>query len=157
MTKFIIIRGQQNSGKTTTAGLVYTELLTICETTKHIFNSKEVEINSLQYNKNTGALFDFTAILMVNGKNIGIISAGDLPNELETEIKNLIKIGVNFIICCSRSRNVEGSSYRMIKSNFSKEYDILKEIWVSYSRDDKEKLKVKTKSVSEIIKLINEN
>jgi len=156
MTKFIIIRGQQNSGKTTTAGLVYIELLKICET-RHIFDGKEVEVNSLKYNKNTGALFDFTAILKVNGESIGIISAGDIQNELENEINNFIKIGVNLIICCSRSRNVKGSSYRMIKSKFSKENNILKEIWVSYSPDDKDKLKVKTKSVSEIINHIHAN
>lgn len=153
MTKFILIRGQQNSGKTTTAGLAYSELLKICEA-KHIFNSKEVEINSLQYNKDTGALFDFTAILKLNSKSIGIISAGDLAEVLENEIKKFIKLKINLIICCSRSRNVKGSSYRMLTTKFSKEHNILKEIWVSYSPDEKDKLRIKAKSVSEITELI---
>lgn len=153
MTKFILIRGQQNSGKTITAGLAYSELLKICEA-KHIFNGKEVEINSLQYNKDNGALFDFTAILNLNSKRIGIISAGDLPGDLETEINRFIKQGINLIICCSRSRNVAGSSYRMLTTTFSREHNILKEIWVSYSPDEKDKLRIKAKSVSEIIELI---
>lgn len=50
MAKFIIIRGTKDSGKTTTAGLVYIELLKIAET-KHSFNGKDVETNSLEYNK----------------------------------------------------------------------------------------------------------
>ena len=58
MTKLIIIRGQQNSGKTTTAGLVYSELLRISKK-EHKFNGKDVEVNSLEFNKDTGTLLDF--------------------------------------------------------------------------------------------------
>lgn len=153
MIKFILIRGQRNSGKTTTAGLVYTELLKICET-KHNFNGKEVESNGLQLNKQTGALYDFKAILKNNGKSIGIVSAGDDRNELEKEINTFIRIGINLILCCSRSRDVKGSSYRMIKDKFFKENIILKEVWVSYSPNSEDKLIVKSKSVDEIINLI---
>lgn len=156
MTKFILIRGNKDSGKTTTAGLVYAELLNNCDD-KHIFNGQETTINSLQYNNKTGALLDFTAILKVNNKSIGIISAGDIPKDLAIEINKMLNFGVNLILCCSRSRDVKGSSYRMIKDKFSEKLKILKEIWVAHSPNDIDKLQIKLKSVMELTKLIKDN
>ena len=49
MAEIIIIRGKQNSGKTTTAGLVYKELLKYCDN-KHIFNNSEVKGDNIIYN-----------------------------------------------------------------------------------------------------------
>jgi hypothetical protein len=156
MAKFIIIRGQRDFGKTTNAGLVYSELLKISET-KHRFNGKDVESNSLEYKKDSDELFDFSAILTINGKKIGISSAGDVPTELERIINNFINKGIEIIICCSRSRNVRGSSYRMIIDKFSKNNKILKEIWVSHSVNKADKESIKKNSVSEIIKIVNDN
>lgn len=156
MAKFILIRGQQNSGKTTTIGLVYNELLKISEKV-HTFKDKEVEVNSLEFDKVTGETLDFTAIVKIGNKNIGLKSAGDVPKDLEKEINIFIKKGIDIIICCSRSRNVKGSSYRMIIDKFSKENIIIKEVWVSYSPNVDDKLIVKAKSVREIIELINDN
>ena len=155
MSKLIIIRGQQNSGKTTTTGLVYSELLKIAEI-KHRINGKDVESNSLEYNKDSGDLIDFSAVITINSKKIGIISAGDDPNDLERKINNFIKKEIEIIICCARSRNVKGSSYRMIIDKFSKNNKILKEVWVSHSPNRDEKETIKKQSVSEIIKAVNE-
>lgn len=156
MAKFIIIRGQRDSGKTTTAGLVYSELLKISET-KHRFNGKDVESNSLEYNKVSGDLIDFSAIVTINSIKIGISSAGDVPKELEKNINNFINKEIEIIICCSRSRNVKGSSYRMIIDKFSKNNKILKEFWVSYSENKADKESIKKHSVLEIIKIVNNN
>lgn len=155
MAKFIIIRGQENSGKTTTAGLVYSELLKLSEI-KHLFNNKTVESNSLKYNKESGDLLDFKSILTISGKCIGIVSAGDSPSDLEKEIDNLISINIDVIICCARSRNVVGSSIRMIINKFSAKNEILKEVWVEYSQEKKDKETTKKQSVSEIVKVIKE-
>ena len=89
-------------------------------------------------------------------KKIGIISAGDDPNDLERKINNFIKKEIEIIICCARSRNVKGSSYRMIIDKFSKNNKILKEVWVSHSPNRDEKETIKKQSVSEIIKAVNE-
>ena len=156
MAKFIIIRGKGNSGKTTTAGLVYSELLKISET-KHRFNGKDVESNSLKYKKDSGDLFDFISILTINSKKIGILSAGDVSIELEKNINSFINIGIEIIICCSRSRKVKGSSYKMIIDKFSKNNKIIKEVWVSYSANKADKESIKMHSVLEIIKIVNDN
>jgi len=153
MAKFLIIRGQENSGKTTTSGLVYSELLKFSET-KHTFDNETVESNSLKYDKKSGDLLDFSSIITINGKSIGIVSAGDSPTDLEKEINSLININIDVIICCARSRNVEGSSFRMIINKFSAKNEILKEVWVEHSEEKKDKETKKKQSVSEIVKII---
>ena len=147
MAKFIIIRGTKDSGKTTTAGLVYIELLKIAET-KHSFNGKDVETNSLEYNKENGNLIDFKVILTIKSKKIGIVSAGDVANWLEKDIDNFIKENLDIIICCTRSRNVKGSGQRMIIEKFSINNQILKEVWSKRSpiKDDKEIIKIQSEA-----------
>ncbi len=154
MAKFIIIRGKKDSGKTTTAGLVFIELLKISEL-KHLVNGKDVVSNSLEYNSDTGDLKDFSAILTINSKKIAIISAGDEVNPLANNINDFIANNINIIICCARSRNVKGSTYRMIIDTYTKDHQILKEIWVYYSIDKEDKDVIKKASVFEIFEIVN--
>lgn len=82
--KIIIIRGTINSGKTTTSGLIYSELLQFANK-QHTFNNKQVESNSLKFN-NEGATVDFQAVLIVGKLKIGIVSAGDIAKNLDFDI-----------------------------------------------------------------------
>lgn len=156
MGKIIIIRGERNSGKTTTVGLVYSELLKISEK-EHKFNNKITTENSLVYDKNTGDLFDFNAIIKIKGKTIGIVSAGDVAKILKIQLNIFIEINIDIIVCCARSRNVDGSSYKMIINDFSQQNPILKEVWTKFSAKKEEKETVKIQTVEEIIELINSN
>ena len=110
MAELIVIRAGQNSGKTTTTGLVYQELLKQAEKV-HVFNNEIVSVDSLQYNDN-GDTIDFTAILTIKNKKVGIVSAGDIASDTKKIITSLIKININIIICCARSINRQGSTYR---------------------------------------------
>lgn len=83
----IIIKGQGDAGKTTTAGYLYQDLLTAQPQT-HIFKGKTVTIDSLTYLTN-GSTEDFIAILNINGKVVIIISAGDDWATLLEEINKL--------------------------------------------------------------------
>ena len=156
MSKIIIIRGERNSGKTTTTGLVYSELLKISEK-EHKFNNKSVTENSLVFDKKTGDLFDFNAIVTVKGKTIGIVSAGDVAKDLKIQLTIFIEINIDIVICCARSRKVDGSSYKMILDDFSKENPILKEVWTKFSPKKEEKETIKKQTVEEVLKLINSN
>lgn len=156
MAKIIIIRGERNSGKTTTTGLVYSELLKISEK-EHKFNNKTVTENSLVYDKKTADLFDFNAVLTVKGKTIGIVSAGDVAKDLKIQLNIFIEINIDIVICCARSRKVEGSSYKMILDDFSKQNPILKEVWTKFSPKKEEKETIKKHTVEEVLKLINNN
>ena len=152
--KIIIIRGTMNSGKTTISGLVYSELVKIAEK-EHTFNRKNVTENSLKFNKKNDIL-DFTSVLIVGKLKIGIVSAGDIAKALKHNIKIMISLDIDILICCARSRNQKGSAYRMILDDYSKEHKIIKEFWSEYSKDSKQKDSIKMKTVKGIIDLIKE-
>lgn len=152
--KIIIIRGTMNSGKTTTSGIVYSELVKIAEK-EHTFNKKNVSENSLKFNKKNDIL-DFTSVLVVGKLKIGIVSAGDIAKDLKHNIEIMIRLGIDILICCARSRNQKGSAYRMILHDYSKEHKIIKEFWLEYSSDSKQKDSVKMKTVKGVINLIKE-
>jgi hypothetical protein len=152
--KIIIIRGTINSGKTTTSGLVYFEFVKIAEK-EHTFNRKNVAENSLRFNKKNDIL-DFTSVLIVGKLKIGIVSAGDIAKDLKHNIKIMINLEIDILICCARSRNQKGSAYRMILDDYSKEHKIIKEFWPEYSEDSKQKDSIKAKTVKGIIDLIKE-
>ena len=150
--KIILIRGTMNSGKTTTSGLVYSELVKISEK-EHTFNGKKVTGDSLQFNKKSEVV-DFTSILIIGKLKVWIISAGDIADDLKYNIEVMISLEVDILICCTRSRNQGGSSYRMILDNFSKEHEIIEEFWTEFSNDPEQKNSVKQTLVKKIIELI---
>ena len=149
MAEIIIIRGQQNSGKTTTTGLVYKELLKHA-VKEHIFNNKSVNEDSLSYN-NLGATIDFTAILTIKSKSVGIVSYGDIAEETEKRLEYLISAKVNIIICTARSVNKQGSTYRKLVEHYSKTNNIAFELSTEYSENKDLKNEVKMKIVDKII------
>lgn len=142
------------SGKTTTSGLVYSELINSSET-EHLFNGKTVSKNSLQYNSK-GDVIDFTSVLNVGKIKVGIISPGDVANSLKININIMIELNIDILICCARSVNKKGSAYRMILDEFSVEHKIVREFWTNYSKDIEQKNNVKMKTISEIIEIITQ-
>jgi hypothetical protein len=151
--KIIIIRGKINSGKTTTSGLVYSELVKTAEK-QHTFNGKLVTENSLKYNVKN-AVIDFTSILVVGKLKVGVISAGDIAKDLKKNIKIMISLNIDILVCSARSKNQKGSAYKMILDDFSKEHTIIKELWTEYSNDSEQKNNIKMETVKEIMNLIN--
>lgn len=141
-----------NSGKTTTSGLVYSELVKISEK-EHTFNRKKVTENSLQFNQKNEVI-DFTSVLIIGKLKVGIISAGDIAADLKCNIEVMISLDVDILICCTRSRNQKGSSYRMISDYFSKEHEIIGEFWIEFSKDPEQKNSIKQSTVKKIIDLI---
>jgi hypothetical protein len=152
MAELIIIRAEQNSGKTTTAGLVYQELLKLADK-EHVFNNRNVNENSLKYNQN-GSIIDFTAILTIRNKKIGIASAGDNASDTRKIINIFIEINVDVIICCARSINRNGSTYRMLIDDFSQTNNIALEIFTKYILDKDLKNEVKKQIVDKIVEKI---
>ncbi len=155
--KVIIIRGQENAGKTTTAALVYKELwLNHCEK-EHYFNQKKVLKDSLEYNEN-GSFKDFTAILKWKNKEIkiGIASQADWAPTARKELDYLVKQeNVDVLIGCARSRDRPNSVYAVIKE----ELELIGEFipdkwWVKHSIDPAEKEIVKQSQIKEIVEEI---
>jgi hypothetical protein len=117
MTKFLIITGTRDSGKTTTAGMVYKKLLpcakNVCLTDG---DGKVLTIDDPLLED--GKPKDFIAYLEVNRKKVTIVSIGDYPDYLEQQIKIYLD-KVNYFVCCLRTRDREGSTRRMLITNYS--------------------------------------
>jgi len=150
MTKFLIIAGTQDSGKTTTAGMVYKELL---------LDAKDVHLtdgfgNALPIDDvlfENGKPKDFIAYMVVKDKKVVIVSIGDSPQYLKKQIENYLN-EVAYFVCCLRTQNREGSSRRMVFADY---VDYLKEeFWIEYSEDETQKFAVKEKTVNQIVSVI---
>jgi len=156
MTKFLIITGTRDSGKTTTAGMVYKKLLSCAEKEGNVHltdeNGKTLPIDdSLLEN---GKPKDFIAYLELKDKKVVIVSIGDYPEYLENQIKVYLD-NVNYFVCCLRTRDREGSTRRMLLTNYAN-YP-MEEFWTVHSEDEAQKYTVKEKVVEEIVSIIISN
>ena len=131
-----VIFGNQNSGKTHTAWLIYNllkkngydilglfktrsdqEILTYNDVLEHIRASFE--------DKDTIAISDFRAMLEINGKRVGIFSAGDYVDDDwgVTSFKKNMKWAqdneADFIVCCARSYNRTNSVHKLLKEKYA--------------------------------------
>ncbi|WP_129022070.1 hypothetical protein [Edaphocola flava] len=153
MAKFILIRSTINSGKTTTASLVYTELLQHAEI-EHMFNSEQIKVNGLIYRED-GTVEDFNAALTINGKTVCILSAGDNANDTKRELNWLLRdYNFDIIICCSRSQNKTGSVYRMLIEEYFTKHELILETSTNYTHDTNEMHSVKKDIVDDIVKKV---
>lgn len=153
MTKFLIITGTQNSGKTTTAGMLYKSLWQQAMNV-HLTdaNGEVLPIDHLLIEN--GEPMDFIANMEVEGKKVVIVSLGDYPDYLKRQIEIYLNEVVYFV-CCLRTRDREGSTRRMLYAdyaNYPKE-----EYWTEYSGDKSLKFKVKEKVVERIKLAIKSN
>ena len=99
-------------------------------------------------------LLDFTSVLIIGKLKVGIISAGDIAKDLKLNIKLMISLEVDILICCARSRNQKGSSYRMISEDYAKDHKVIGEFWTEFSSDPEQKDSIKKTIVEKIIYLI---
>lgn len=153
MTKFLIITGTRDSGKTTTAGMVYKKLLpcakNVCLTDG---DGKVLPIeDSLVEN---GKPKDFIAQMEKNGRKIAIVSIGDYPEYLEKLIKVYLD-KMDCFVCCLRTHNREGSTRRMLLTNYAN-YP-MEEFWTIHSEDEAKKYVVKEGVVEKIVSIIMSN
>ena len=119
MSNVIIIQGEGNSGKSTTAGFVYEDLIKQ-NPGSHQFKTNGTGLitvinDARQYYK--GELYDFVAVVDVGGKIVVIISAGDEWPKLLVEINGLPYYDV--LIVTARTRT--SKTFKNLKSLFGKQ------------------------------------
>ena len=152
-TKFLIIRGKQDSGKTTTAGMVYKKLLPYADKKENVLladgNEKMLPIDDPLIEN--GEPKDFIAYMEVKGKKISIVSLGDYPEYLERQIKVYLD-KVDFFVCCLRTRNREGSARKMLFTGYAaypkEEFSTVR------SENESQKYLVKEEVVEKIVSII---
>ena len=156
MTKFLIITGTRDSGKTTTAGMVYKKLLP-CACLKEKVRLYDGDGKALPIDHTlieNGKPMDFIAYMEVKGKKIAIVSIGDYPEYLEKQIKVYLD-NVDYFVCCLRTHNRTGSTRKMLLTeyaNYPRE-----EFWTVHSENEAEKYSVKEKVIEKIVSVIMSN
>lgn len=116
MKQIFVIYGERDSGKS------HTMWLLLCKLLKHgakIIGPMYHVIKPYTYEEvmaERSQLPDFRAVVEWNGKRIMLLSAGDYLIDcywgfrMHMEWAN--EQGVDYVVCCSRSRNRKGSIYR---------------------------------------------
>ena len=146
--ELIIIRGRQNDGKTTTATLLHNVLI------EYGANVKMVRTNGNYLSVGTW-MVDFQSVLDWGNKRIVIISEGDDKNRLSELMDGLINdYRPDIVVVCARSRDIDGSSYRMLTEKYQ---DLIKpenEFWTQFVDDYSRVMEVKRPIVELIINRI---
>lgn len=156
MTKFIILRGCENTGKTTTCNYVYKQLLKSANT-EHLFGWPEVSLtmvtkDSRGYDKK-GLPVDIKSVMTIGNKKVGILSRGDIVEPAFTKsINEVLSQNVDVFLCCTRSKNRNNSTYAYIEE-ISKGYP--REVFWTNVTEIAEKVDtVKRKQAEEITEYI---
>lgn len=153
MTEFLIITGTRNSGKTTTAGMVYKRLLPQAKIVM-LTDAYGRELPNNHPLLEDEVPIDFIAYLEIKGKKIAIVSIGDYPQYLEQRIESYID-KVDFFVCCLRTHNREGSARKMLLSKYAN-YP-RKEFRTVHSEGEAQMFSIKDKVVEEIVSVIVPN
>lgn len=164
MKDHIIIRGRVNGGKTTTCGALYEKLKKTADFSK-LYTNNWHPIANLQYSPE-GNLYDFIAIIIIDGVLIIIISQGDVAHQLEEVLDQLKDLefvkdiangrtDIDFIVCCARSQMRKKSTIEMLYKRIPETHR--KEFWASEKVADKSKAQESKQAVvSEIIGYIKQ-
>lgn len=160
MAQFVIIRGTQNSGKTTTAWMVYQYLSPMTDHgSYHIFNVWNGDVRTpapipyLLNVRDVDGCPDFKAILTILDKKVGITSAGDWAETVEQDVDDFLQRGVDIIICCTRSRNCANSAYRLVEEKYAPNYSI-QDFGVTWDKDPDKMWDVKQPTALQVVEFV---
>jgi thymidylate kinase len=135
--ELIVIRGAQNSGKTTTAALVHNRLVENGATVK-LLQMKDNILDAGQYTR------DFQSVLDIEKKRIVIISEGDDDDTLYEKMEWFEnEYRPDIMVVCARTYNRSGSSYRMLTEYYSDAMHEENEFWVEYADSPTKTIEIK--------------
>jgi tRNA A37 threonylcarbamoyladenosine biosynthesis protein TsaE len=127
-TKVILLRGKRGSGKTMTMHFLYNELLI----RKYINPTLD----------NYLPVYDFCVILKYGNKKVGIISHGDVYDDVKADLEWFFKPKVDLIVGCTRSRNVDISTFRLyVELEDEQKIQIMPECQTKYTTDKAQQTK----------------
>lgn len=151
-TRFLILRGKENSGKTTLCAEVYRQLLPFAKE-KHLFGKcceqmKIVVQDSIKVDEQ-GNTCDFQALLDVVDKKVAFFSMGDKVSEcFKTGIQSFIDKNVEILVCCTRSQNRKNSTFKYIEETYT---GFCKKVyWTKYAPNKRDMSGVKQEQAEEI-------
>lgn len=152
--KIVVIKSTENSGKTTTIWLTFLELIGMGATVisfSNTYNGPNRTIPSAI----PATPYDFVAEVLFNNKRIVIISHGDVPKDVNSELQNVLPTNPDFIICASRSQSRTGSTWDLFKTVYTNTMYERVCFWSEFTTNPMFKLSVKQPTVEAIIKYIS--
>lgn len=132
-----VIYGNQNSGKTHTAWLVYNLLKERGHDMSRFFKTHDEQAmlsynDVLQHieeafaNPETIAISDFRAMIEIGGRRVALFSAGDYVRDAYWGVTSFYdnlnwaqENRADYIVCCARSYNKTHSVHKYLKDNYS--------------------------------------
>lgn len=156
MTKFIIIKGNGNSGKTTTIWLTFLELLNqnaVVNFFGRIYNGTPLTPpTTLPAPANR---YDFVAEVTFKNKRIVLMSMGDVATAVDAELHKILPTNPDFVICASRSQNRGGSTWALFETKYLNTMYERICMWSEFADDPTYELVVKYSTVEAIIKYLS--
>lgn len=151
--KLIVVRSNENSGKTTTIWMVLYELLSRGATVRS-FNDYSGLTSVPATMPPVGTLYDFEAEVDWNGKYIILFSHGDDPSFVQALMNAALAKNPDFIVCASRSQNRTNSTWELFETTYTNIRFKRVCLWSEYTDNPANALLVKQPTVEAIIKYI---
>lgn len=148
--ELIIIRGQQNGGKTTTATMLHNTLVGRSSAVRLLKTNGD-------YLSVGQDIFDFKSVIDLGKKRVAIISAGDVDDTLNEEMEKLIEVyRPDILVVCARTKDYPGSSHRMLTEKYGDNINPENVFRVDYTDDPALMLDAKRAVVKKIANKIEE-
>lgn len=149
--KLIVVRSNENSGKTTTIWMVLYELLSRGAT---VISFKDYSglTTPPAIMPPVSSLYDFEADIDWNGKYIILFSHGDDPSFVQTLMNAALVKHPTYIVCASRSQYRTNSTWELFETTYTNIRFKRVCLWSEYTDNPANALLVKQPTVEAIIK-----
>lgn len=151
--KLIVVKSNENSGKTTTVWMVLYELLSRGATIRSFkdYSGMTTPPTSMPP---VGSLYDFEAEVDWNGKYIILFSHGDDPTFVQKLMNAALIKNPTYIVCASRSQDRDNSTWRLFKNTYTNLRFARVCLWSEYTDNPAYTLLVKQPTVDAIVNYI---
>ena len=149
-TKLIVVRSNENKGKTTTIWMVLYELLSRGASVRfHDYSGRNTPPATMPP---VGSLPDFEADVNWDGKHIIIFSYGDGPRIVQKLMDDALPKHPDYILCASRSQNRTNSVWELFDTRYTNLRFERVCFWSEHTPNVADALLVKQSTVEAIIK-----
>ncbi len=153
-TKFIVIKDKADRGKTTTAWMVFLELIRLGAKVTYFIDTytrERIYPVNLPDKENRN---DFIAKLEWREKSIVIISFGDIEKHVDDTLQEILPTEPDFIICAATIRDRARTTWHLFKEKYTNlEYERVC-FWSEHAIHELDEERVKRSTVEAITKFM---
>lgn len=154
-TKLIVIKGYQDTGKTTTIWMVFLELIKLGAEVKDFLDTWTKEKTYPTTMPAPKERNDFVAELLWQGKRIVIISFGDVYEHIKNEMERVLPLEPDYVICAASCKYWGFSAWNLFENTLTNTLYDRVVLWAEHSIDPRDAEIVKRPTVEMIIKYIS--